>query len=174
MRSLFLAHDYTSIFFWTEKIIGTKVPEADPNKGNKRDAFRWQDWILRVISLLNLGVVILDLIQAYNYASWPFFTSAVIRLMILPLLSVFHAGVGFLFGRKCKDMLLKFANIICAILAAIVFLALIILIIYCKEFYTILQLQTLHPPVNLSVPYVARGFQTRFVHSIINRFRCGI
>jgi hypothetical protein len=151
-----LAHQYTSIFFWAQKIVGTKIQEADPKKRGQFDGFRPRDWVLRIVSLLNFGLIILDLIQAYNASSSTFLTSALVRLIILPLLSVFHPGVGFFFRRKCKDTLLKVTNIVCAILAWIVFVVLIGLIIYFKEFNTILQLQTLHPPTNFSVPYTPR------------------
>jgi hypothetical protein len=86
-------------------------------------------------------------------------TSAIVRLIILPLLSVFHPGHGLAFSRICKDRLVKLVNMVCAIMAIAVLISLIVLVVYFSKFNTIMQLQSLHAPTNFSVPYVPRAFE---------------
>jgi hypothetical protein len=106
--------------------------------------------------VLNFFVVVYDMVQAYSGDSVAFMVSAILRLIVAPLLSVFHLGVGFVFRRKCKDTLLKSASIVCDLLSIVLFVAVIVLIVYFRSFNTILQLQALHPPSNFSVPFVPR------------------
>jgi hypothetical protein len=159
MRSLFLANKYTPIFFWAERIVLVKTEEGDPNKRRRLDATRPRDWVLRIVSLLNLGICIFDLQQAFIYRSLPFMVSAFVRLIILPLVSVFHLGTAFAFGKKCKDRLIKLVNLVCGLFAIAVFIMLIVLFVYFRYFNTIMQLRALDPPTNFSVPFVPRPFE---------------
>jgi hypothetical protein len=163
MRSLFLAHDHTHLFFWAEKIIRKSQDDEDPEQPQQQKergccAFRHEVfcWIVCITSVLNLIVAVYDIVQAVRLGSWAFLFSAILRLVLLPFLSFFHFVAGFMFWGMCKDGLLKIVNIMCAIFAGVVFVAAIVLLIYFRGFNNFLQLDKLEPPSRFAVPTVSR------------------
>jgi hypothetical protein len=148
MRSLFLAHEYTSFFFWAEKITilywDRKLGDNDQPR-HMIDMERKGYMIVRVVSVLNVFLVLNDIIQAGMNQSSSFMFSSFLRLALLPLLSFFHIAVGFMFDEACKDKILKWTTKICMIFSGIVFVVSLILLIYFSGFNTILQLENLRP-----------------------------